>query len=313
MNKVLLTGGTGMIGANLVHRLLAHGCELFVMARPESNRFRLHSVQSQIRILEGDITDHKAVQEIILKTKPEVVFHLASTSFNPEALSAEIHFHVNVLGTLYVLEAMKSLKNSRLVFTSSAAEYGDEEHLREDSCVRPGTILGASKAAATTLIKTFARLYGLKGVVLRLFTPYGPWELNRRLIPHTILSALQNKEVTLSEGRQKRDFIFMDDVVDALIAAATEPVEPGSLFNIGSGESTSVREIVERTLKLMGNPVKMRVGALPTRPDEMMQMSADISLAARQLGWKPQVNLEEGLRRTIRWFTEHHALASQLV
>jgi nucleoside-diphosphate-sugar epimerase len=273
----------------------------------------LQSIQNQIRILFADITDAKAVRDALFQVKPETVFHLASTPFNPGTFSAEVHFQVNVLGTLHVLEAMKELKDSRLVFTSSAAEYGSGEHLHEDGVVRPGTIFGASKAAATALIQTYVRLHRLNAVILRLFTPYGPWDLHRRLIPHAILSALQGLDVPISEGNQERDFIYIDDVVHALILAVERPIEPGSVFNIGSGRGIPVREAVELTLKLMGRPVKALFGALPTRSDEIMKMSADITLARDRLGWKPEVSLEEGLRRTIAWFTEHHSPASQLV
>jgi nucleoside-diphosphate-sugar epimerase len=313
INKVLLTGGTGMVGANLVYRLVKDGHQVFVLTRPSSNRFRFQALEEQVQILFADITDATAVHNIMFQVKPEIVFHVASTPFNPDTFSAEAHFRVNVLGTLHLLEAIKELKDSRLVFTSSAAEYGSGEHLREDSVVQPGTIFGASKAAATLLVQTYARLHDIHAVILRLFTPYGPWDPSRRLIPHTILSALQGQDVPISEGNQERDFIYIDDVVNALIAAATKPVESGSVFNIGSGEGVSVHGVVKLTLKLMGNLVQALFGALPTRSDEIMQMSADITSAREILGWQPQVSLEEGLHRTILWFTEHHSLASQLV
>lgn len=301
-----------MVGANLVYRLVKDGYQVFVLARPSSNPFRLQALEDQVQILFADITDLAAVHNIMFQVKPEVVFHLASTPFNPDTFSAEAHFRANVLGTLPLLEALKELKDSRLVFTSSAAEYGSGEHLREDSVVQPGTVFGASKAAATLLVQTFARLHGIHTVVLRLFTPYGPWDPSRRLIPHTILSALQGQDVSVSEGNQERDFIYIDDVVNALIAATTKPVEGGSVFNIGSGEGVSVRGVVKLVLKLMGDPVKALFGALPTRSDEIMRMSADITAAHDILGWKPHVGLEEGLRRTIRWFTEHYKPASQI-
>ena len=310
---MLLTGGTGMVGANLAHRLVRDRYQVFVLTRPESNRFRLRAIQDQIGFLSADMTDMKGVGDAVLQVQPEVIYHLAGTPFNPPSLSAETHFQVNVLGTLHILEGMKELKQTRLVFTSSAAEYGSGEHLSEQGPLRPETVLGASKVAATTLVQTYSRLYGINAVVLRLFTPYGPWDLSRRLIPHTILSALQGQDVPISEGSQERDFIYIDDVVDALMLAATQPVESGSVFNIGSGEGVSVREVVELTLRLMGHPVKALFGALPTRSDEIMRMSADITAARDRLGWKPEVSLEEGLRRTITWFVEHHSLASQLV
>jgi nucleoside-diphosphate-sugar epimerase len=104
----------------------------------------------------------------------------------------------------------------------------------------------------------------------------------------------------------------MDDVVDALLLAAARPVPAGSVFNIGSGSAMTVRELIERLLHLMGNPVKALIGALPMRPDEIVEMSASIAAANTQLGWTPRTSLDEGLRRTIAWFTEHRELAARL-
>jgi len=302
-----------MIGSHLAQRLVRDEMEVFILTRQKASPPRLKTIQDRVHFLYGDITNRQTVQTVVSKVNPEIIFHLASTSFNPESLNPEVHFQVNVLGTLHLLEGMRGLKGARLIFTSSAAEYGDGEHLREDSAIQPKTILGASKAAATTLVQTYVRLHKVDAVILRLFTPYGPWEFGRRLISQTILSALQGQDVQISEGKQKRDFIYIEDVVNALVLAATKPIQSGSVFNIGSGESISVREVVELTLQLMGHPVKVLAGVLPTRPDEIMQMSADVTLAGEQLGWKPQVSLEEGLHRTIEWFTKNHSRVSPLV
>lgn len=311
MSRIFITGGAGMIGANLAHRLVGDGHELFILARPGSSLYRLQPIENKIHILIGDITDKESVRDCLRETKPEIVYHLAATRLNPPTADSETHFQVNVLGTLHVLEALRELEGSRLVFTGSSTEYGTEERLSETNPLMPGTVLGASKAAATLLVQTHARLYGTNAVVLRLFTPYGPWDPPHRLIPHTILSALQGKDVTTTAGKQERDFVYIDDVVDALIKAAAAPLQTGSIFNIGSGTSASVREMAGLILKLMGQPVKILAGALSTRSDEIDRMSADITLAREALGWEPQIGIEEGLRRTIAWFTEHHKLVPQ--
>jgi nucleoside-diphosphate-sugar epimerase len=173
-------------------------------------------------------------------------------------------------------------------------------------------MLGASKACASILLQTFAKMHGLNTVELRLFTPYGPWESPRRLIPSLILAALQQQDVPLSLGAQQRDFVYMDDVIDALYQAAVTPVPGGSVFNIGSGVGTTVRGVAELTLQLMGDPVRLKVGELPTRPDEIMEMSADIAAAKDQLGWQPRTSLKDGLIKTIDWLTENRDLAWSL-
>src|SRR6185295_10595037 len=125
-----------------------------------------------------------------------------------------------VLGTLHLLEALRTLPIKRLVVTGSIAEYGSGSMLREDSPLLPATLLGAAKVNASILVQTFARLYGLPAVILRLCLPYGPWENPRRLVPHTILSALGGRDIEMTEGKQQRDLVYIDDIVSALLLAA---------------------------------------------------------------------------------------------
>ena len=302
-----------MIGANLTHRLVAEGYQVSVLLRPGTNRFRLEPVQHALDVHEADMTDAAAVQAAVIEVKPDVVFHLASTIWDkPPVASSAAHIEVNVLGTGHLLEALRAIPSTRLVFTGSSAVYGAGSQLRETQVPSPGTVYGASKAAATILAQTYARLYGLQTVILHLFMVYGPWEHPSRLIPHTILSALAGRDVPMTLGYQQRDLIYIDDVVDALLLAATKPVAPGSLFNIGSGVGVPVKDVVELLLGLMGNPVKPLLGAIPMRPDEIMTMSADITSARTVLGWEPRTSLKEGLRKSIAWFTQHRNLAGQV-
>ena len=301
-----------MIGANLAHRLVASGYHVSLLIRPGANLVRLRTIEDQMQILCADVTDEAAVRSVVHQAKPEIVFHLVSTPFNPPTFSPESHFRVNVLGTLHMVEALLEYSDLRFVYTGSAAEYGAGTQLCEDSPLLPGTILGASKAATSILLQTYARLHQMNTVVLRLFTPYGPWEHAQRLIPHTILSALEGRDVTMSQGHQQRDYVYVDDLVDSLILAARQRIPSGSIFNIGSGVGIPIRQVVELILNLMGNPVIVLAGVLPLRSDEIMEMSGDITAARTVLGWQPRINLEEGIRKSIAWFSEHRELASQL-
>ena len=307
--RVLLTGATGMIGANLTRHLIDEGFHVYVMVRPNSNTVRLDPVLSSVEVLHAHIADRVAVHEAVDASRPEIVFHLASTALNPPTTDPETHMQVNVIGTLHLLEALKDFPESVVVFTGSSAASGGGAQVNESRPQEPGTLYGASKACASVLMQTYLRLHHMHTVELRLWTPYGPWEHPRRLIPHVILSAMSGHDVLLTRGDQQRDFVYMDDVVDALMQAATQPLSEGSVFNIGSGVGTPVREVVELTLNLMGNPVKPLLGALSTRPDEIMEMSADISAARNNLGWQPKTSLEEGLTKSIAWFTEHREIA----
>jgi len=301
-----------MIGVNLIRRLIGDGFQVFLLTRPGGNRTRLKCVAKSVQILRGDITDDKSVLAAVEKARPNIVFHLASTPFNPPTIESSAHIEVNVLGTLHLLEALQSVPDAKVIFTGSAAAYGNGSHLREEERLLPGTMLGASKACASILLQAFSKMRPLHTVELRLFTPFGPWENPGRLIPNLILSALAGRDIPMTQGDQRRDFVYVGDVVDALELCATQPLPSGSVVNIGSGVGTSVREVANLVMELMGHPVKLMVGELPTRPDEIMEMSADITLAREILGWQPRSSLQDGLRKSITWFTEHRESALDL-
>ena len=299
-----------MIGASLIRRLIADQFEIHLLLRPGTDRTRLNGLEDQLQIHYGDITSANEVEQVVRVAKPSTVFHLASTPFNPP-VAAEVHLQVNVLGTANLLTSVQNFPNTVLVFTGSAAVYGMGSRLSEAEVMQPETLLGASKGCASMLLQTYARLYSTRTVELRVFGAYGPWEHSRRLVPHVIYSALDNQDVQMTLGTQKRDFVYVDDVVEALLLAAETPVPPGSVFNIGSGIGTPVKEAALLILKLMGEPVNLKLGAVTARPDEIMEMSANIDAAGSSLAWKPKTTLKEGLDRSIAWFQENRKIVKQ--
>jgi len=311
-NRVLLTGGTGMIGATLAARLVAEGDRVSVLVREDSSRLRLQSLNGQVHLLFADICDANAVRAAVEQAEPTAVYHLASTPFNPPTMSAQQHLNVIVGGTLNLLEALRDRPGVRMIAAGSAAEYGAGSSLREDHPLTPTTVLGAAKAAATLFLQTYARLYRMQTVILRVFTPYGPWERRSRLVPSTILSALEGRDVLLTNGTQRRDYFYVEDLIDAMVLAATKPIPPGTVLNICAGQSVPIQEIAQHILDLMESRVKVVTGALPTRADEIWELSGDNTAAREALGWAPRTNLEEGLRNTIAWVTQHQELARQL-
>lgn len=310
--RVLVTGAGGFVGVNLAHRLLDEGYEITCLTRDPSGGLRLESLRGRARIVGCDLLDAPAVRRATADADPEVVFHLASTPFNPPTIAARTHLEVIALGTLNLLEAVAGRRGVRVVIAGSAAEYGGGSGLPEDAPLRPGTVLGAAKASATLLAQAYARLHGTETVVLRLFTPFGPWERSGRLVPHAVLSALRGEDVRMTSGEQQRDFLYVADVVDALVRAATNPLPGGTVLNICSGRGVRVRDLVEMVLDLMGRPVRALPGALPDRPDEIREVSGDNAAARALLGWEPRVPLDEGLRRSIAWITENRDLAEKL-
>ena len=191
-------------------------------------------VEKRIRLLRVDLCDPDAAKAAIAEAKPHVVVHLASTPFNPPPTVA-LHLQVNVLGLANLVHAVADRSGVRVIHAGSAAQYGDGDILDEATAQRPTTWLGISKTCAAAVLHGAGRMYGLETIELRLFTPFGPWERAGRLIPHTILSALRGEPVALGDGRSERDFVYVDDVVDALTRVMVRPVPSGSVMNIGSG------------------------------------------------------------------------------
>lgn len=311
---ILVIGGTGMVGANLVHHLVAQGARPHVALRPGSNTARLDGVMDRLRPVAMDLSDAASVAAAVRESRPDVLFHTASTPFSPPgAVSDEAHVAVNTLGTQRLLAAVVDhAPEARVLYTGSAAVYADGSHLTEDRPLAPGSVYGAGKAGAALMLGTYAKLHKLATCELRLFTVYGPWERARRLVPHVVLSALEGRPVTLATGHAQRDFLHVDDVTRALMLAAEGTPPPGSVVNICSGTGISVRDIAATILRLMGDPVPLQVGTAPPRPDEIWEISGDNTLAARLLDWRPALSLEDGLNDMIGWCTTHRDLLPRL-
>lgn len=311
--RVLVTGATGMIGASLVRRMVAVGDSVFALSRPGANRVRLETLHGQIEIVEVDYCDAAALAAVVKQADPEVAFHLASTPFNPPDIPATQHFAVNVTATVALLEAMRGLGGDRRVICAgSCAAYGEGRSIAEEAPAMPRTVLGAAKQAARVALETYARQFGLRTICLCLFTPFGPWEAPGRLIPHIIRSARAGRDIPLTEGRQERDFLAVDDAVEAFMRAMSADVAGGTTINICSGTPVAVRDLARKLLELLGNESRLELGALPTRPDEIQVISGHNGRAAELLGWSPTLSLEAGLRRSIEWIDANPEVLARL-
>src|SRR4030095_8382267 len=207
----------------------------------------------------------------------------------------------NIDGTLAGLLAAQRL-SSRFLYCGSCFEYGAGTGWTEQGLPAPTTEYGASKAAGWLLANAFARRTGVEVISLRPFTMYGPMEPPGRLVPSVVRHALAGRAIDLTPGDQLRDFVFVDDAVDAFVAAATTDAAVGRTFNICSGTAVTVRDVVSRGLQCTGSRSEPRFGALSYRPTELAVLSGDPTRAAEVLGWRARVSLEEGLTRTIAWF-----------
>jgi nucleoside-diphosphate-sugar epimerase len=303
--RVLVTGGTGLIGSALCRRLVANGDRVTVLARPDADCWRLAEIADRLSIVELDLSSFEQVAAAVGDAEPEVVFHLACSVFNPPGLTAGEHLDVNVRGTLCLLEALKDRPHSRFVYTGSAAEYPPGNGLTETLNPAPGNIYGAMKACASQLIDSYARLYGLNAARAVLFTVYGPREAPHRLVPSTILSALHGRAVRIRDGSVQRDMLYVEDAVDGLFAMAAADLAPGMVLNLCSGAGLPVRHVAEEILRLMHAASGIDEHPGETRPDEIRIVSGNNRRARELLAWRPRWSLQDGLRESIAWCRAH--------
>jgi nucleoside-diphosphate-sugar epimerase len=309
--NIIVTGATGMVGANLIRSLINVGSSVTVISRSNQISARLSEIADSISIIRLNISNALDTRRFIEDISPEIIFHLASTPFNPPTISLEEHRSVNVAALKNLL---KPLINStcRFIFTGSAAVYTDGRNLTEQSETKPGSLLGKTKLEGSKFAKKFSAENKLEYIELRLFTPYGPWERPSRIIPYTILSALKGHRVKIGTGQQRRDFLFIDDVVNALIKAALFESPNNDVFNICSGTSVRILDLVRNILDLMNETVGVETNAFPTRSDEIWEISGSYRHAKKYLQWEPKISLESGLTQTIDWFRHNKIIANTL-
>lgn len=299
--RVLVTGAAGFLGSHLVPRLIEEGAEVCVLDQPNARRWglfeRTHlaaSLRTDVRTLAEPVHDG-SLGDI------DAIFHLAAVGVTGDVSDLRQLVTGNIDGTLAVLLAAQRLK-SRLVYCGSCFEYGSGDRWSEDALPAPTTEYGAAKTAGWLLANAFARRTSLEVVSLRPFTMYGPMEPPGRLVPSVVRHALAGRAIDLTPGDQLRDFVFVDDAVEAFVAAATTDAAVGGTFNVCTGTAVTVRDVVHRVLQCTGSRSEPRFGALSYRPTELAVLSGDPTRAAQVLGWRARVSLEDGLARTVEWF-----------
>jgi UDP-glucose 4-epimerase len=304
--RALVTGATGFIGSHLVRRLLADDVEVHGLTSTVSSVYALRLVDLRDRILlhEGNLDDRSAMDALVKAVRPTHVFHLgAYTHVGKSWQRVDECVQANVQGTVNLLQALDGVGYQRFVNLGTSEIYGDiEPPFQEDKPVCPMSPYAASKYAAECMCRVFHQGRGWPIVMVRPFNGYGPAQTADRVIPEVIVRALRGEHLRMTQGRQTREFNYVEDLVDGIVrAGAVEGVE-GQLFNIGCGEDVSIREVASLVLDLLGNPVRAEFGALPDRPGEIWAMRSDAARAREVLGWKPQHSLVDGLEKTIAWY-----------
>jgi nucleoside-diphosphate-sugar epimerase len=305
--KVLVTGGAGFIGSNLVERLAHESHDVRVLDNfATGHRENLAGLFDEIDLVEGDIQSYERVHNAVRGC--ELVFHLAALPSVPRSIQDPLTSNAsNVIGTLNVLLAARDEGVRRVVYASSSSVYGANPELpkREEMPALPIAPYAVAKLAAETYCRSFFEVYGLETVSLRFFNVFGPRQdpLSQyaAVIPNFISALLDGESpVVFGDGEQSRDFTYVDNVVDANLGALESPTAPGRVYNIACNDSVTLNELADELRELMGAHARP-VHAAP-RPGEVRHSLASIDAARHDLGYEPKVTLREGLRRTIAAF-----------
>lgn len=309
MNKIFITGATGFIGANLTHSLIEEGINVGMLKRRESNMFKLKNIASGLKVFDGDLKDIDDVNRAVSLFNPDVIIHLAAY-YSVEHKKEDIlqMIDTNVLGTINLLQAANKAKAKLFINTSSCFVYkAAEEALKEDCRLEPVNLYALTKIQAEQACSFYSEHYKIPCITLRLFPPYGYWDNQRRLIPYLIRNFLDKTSPQLTSGKQKWDFIHVDDIVDAykkILKISYIPLGH-EIFNIGTGHTVSVENVSLQLRKIMKSKIALQWSSLPHRENENRFICADIQKAKNILKWEPKINiLEEGLEHTVKWFTE---------
>jgi len=304
--SAVVTGATGFIGSALVQRLSREGASVTCLVRSQSRGRDGIAGLPGVQLAE---TSFEAADLAKKLPKAEVVFNLASAGVSPEERDPEALLSGNVNVIMSLIQAAAECGIHKLVHTGSCAEYGpipERRPLTEDDPIHPLSLYGAAKACAHLYGRTLALSRNVEFMTLRLFGVFGPGESSYRLLPYLISRLRENRPVDLTGGEQVRDFLYIDDVVEALIQSAGRTGEAhGGAFNVCSGTGTTVRDMALKAAALMNKPASLlHFGHRPYRPDEPMYLAGDNRRFAALTGWSPRVSIGEGLGNMVQALAE---------
>ncbi len=310
---VLVTGGAGFVGCGVVRRLLARGDDVHVFLRGNENAWRLEEVRERLTVHAVDVVDGDAVRRAVLAIAPAAVFHLATHGAYETQSDARRILETNVIGSHNVLEASASAGVAVFVNAGSSSEYGyRREPMREDARLDPNRVYAVATAAQTHLATRAARRGAMAVATFRLFSVYGPWEEPTRVIPTLIRRARAGEPLEMAAPETARDFVYLDDVVDALVDVDRVRAVSGEVVNLGTGVESTLRDVVAAVQAAVGARSEVRWGAMPARRWDTDRWQADVTKARDVLGWSPRHSLRDGVARTAAWMAaagDRHARA----
>lgn len=312
--KVLVTGAGGFIGSHLVERLAGEGASVRAFVRYNSRadagllKLAPPEILSSIELIGGDLRDSDAVRKAVEGCR--IVFHLGALISIPYSYYHPVEVaETNLMGTLNVLLACRDLGVERLIHTSTSEVYGTAQRVPIDEAhpLQGQSPYSASKIGADKLAESFFCAFSVPVVTVRPFNTFGPRQSARAVIPTIITQVLARQSIRLGNLETTRDFTYVDDTVSGFLCAAQKEGIEGMTFNLGTGSEIAIGVLARTIIEKIGVPVSVELDQERLRPEgsEVMRLLSDNSRARSQLGWRPEVGLDEGLNRTIAWIREN--------
>ncbi|MBV9414157.1 MAG: GDP-mannose 4,6-dehydratase [Solirubrobacterales bacterium] len=313
--SVFVTGAYGLLGSWLVKALIARGARVTVLKRDavSASALVLEGTEQLVNVVHGDVCDAPLIERALGEYEVDTVFHLAAQAIVPVANRGPVStFETNIRGTWTMLEACRRAGVTRTIVASSDKAYGahDELPYREMFALQPRHPYDVSKAAADFIARSYWHTFGLPVAVTRFANLYGGGDFNfSRLVPEAVVAAIEGRSpVVRSDGTPQRDFLYVEDAVAAYLAICDlldDGRAGGEAYNAGPGKPRSVLEVVELICELAGTGVTPDVRGSGTPSAEISRQWVDAGKLQTSSGWQPEVDLEDGLRRTIAWYREY--------
>ena len=305
MKKIaMITGATGFIGANLTYKLCYQGHEVHLLLRPDCTRWRIDHLDVDVHEHQVDFLDQKSLTQTAARIQPDWVFHLAVYGAYSYQANLDRMVETNIKGTINLVRACLESGFDVFVNTGSSSEYGFKHHAsREENRIDPNSHYAICKATGTMFCRYTARSEKVRIPTLRLYSAYGPYEAPGRLIPMLIIKGLRNSLPPLVNPTIARDFVYINDVTNAYILAATTPTkDPGAIFNVGTGVQTTIREAVEIARTSLNIKTDPKWDTMPNRLWDTNSWVANPDKIKSELGWQPKVTFMQGFNLMADWF-----------
>lgn len=305
--KVLVTGATGFIGSNLIDRLINDGHDVYALIRPKTtNGTKRLEKYKNINFIQSTPENLDKVKDLPVF---DICFNLASYGVDYRQQNTEDMIDGNIKFILNIIDFCEKNKTKMLVHTGSCFEYGVNEAkpLKETDNLNPHSLYAASKVSSVFMANTYAKIKGVKMITIRPFGVYGANEGMHRLVPQLIDCVINNKKLDMTEGEQIRDYLFVNDLVDAYIKIATDyRANVYDIYNVCSSQEISIKKLVEKICDIYDYDISnFNFGNIPYRKNEVMYFVGDNSKIYNDIEWKPTTSLEDGLKLTIEWYKEN--------